>query len=180
MTHDPGGKSKPHWDIFSKVTAGFGGPDDCYRYWLEEIWEPRKPLVMFQLMNPSVAGLEFSDPTLQKTGAFARRWGYGGQLIGNDHAYRATDNTRLAEATDPVGTQNDHHLIRMAYKAEIIVLAQGSPKLGQFWPRSDRVIELFKSHGQGSKLRYLKRSETTGRAWHPLYLAYAERLKVWE
>lgn len=43
-------------------------------------------LVVFLLMNPSVAGVEHADPTLIKTGKYARAWGYGGQLVGNVHA----------------------------------------------------------------------------------------------
>ena len=82
MTHDPGGRRKPRWPPDSVVTAEFS---DCerYRYCLSEVWETGRPLVMFLMMNPSVAGPEHADPTLIKTGKYARAWGYGGQLVGN-------------------------------------------------------------------------------------------------
>jgi len=90
--HDAGGKARPAWPADSTVTALFS---ECqqYRYQLSEVWDKNTPLVLWLLMNPSVACTEFSDPTLRKTGKFARSWGYGGQLVGNVHAYRATDKT---------------------------------------------------------------------------------------
>ena len=104
--HDPGGKSRPAWPGDSTVTARFS-PCGQYRYELAEIWDPRRPLVLWILMNPSVACLDYSDPTLRRTGNFSRAWGYGGQLIGNVHAYRATDKNRLLTVPDPVGPKND-------------------------------------------------------------------------
>lgn len=72
--HDAGGKSRPAWPADSTVTAVFS---DCqkYRYQLREIWDASKPLVLWLLMNPSVACTDYSDPTLRKTGKFARAWG---------------------------------------------------------------------------------------------------------
>lgn len=111
--HDAGGKSRPAWPPDSAVSAVFS---DCqqYRYQLREIWNPGAPLVLWLLMNPSVACVDYSDPTLRKTGTFARAWGYGGQLVGNVHAYRATDKRRLLELNDPVGPKNDRMILEMA------------------------------------------------------------------
>ena len=116
MTHDPGGRRKPRWPPDSVVTAEFS---ECerFRYSLSEVWETERPLVMFLMMNPSVAGPEHADPTLIKTGKYARAWGYGGQLVGNVHAYRVTDSGLLVEAEDPVGPKNDAALLRMARRA---------------------------------------------------------------
>ena len=126
MTHDPGGRRKPRWPPDSVVTAEFS---DCerFRYSLSEVWETGRPLVMFLMMNPSVAGPEHADPTLIKTGKYARAWGYGGQLVGNVHAYRVTDSGLLVEAEDPVGPKNDAVLLRMARRAAVVVLAFGLP-----------------------------------------------------
>ena len=65
--HDAGGKVRPSWPADSVVTAVFS---ECqwYRYQLREIWDPAKPLVLWILMNPSVACTDYSDPTLRKTG----------------------------------------------------------------------------------------------------------------
>jgi hypothetical protein len=107
MAHIVGGKSRIEWPPGSSVDALFGGPDDCYRYALMHIWNPFLPLILWVMMNPSTADLQFSDNTLFKTYKFSRKWGFGGQLIGNIYAYRATDQNRLLECADPIGPDND-------------------------------------------------------------------------
>ena len=58
---------------------------------------------------------------------FARAWGYGGQLVGNVHACRATDKKRLLEVDDPIGPDNDKAILRLAGQAQKIVLSYGQP-----------------------------------------------------
>ena len=165
IAHDPGGKSKPRWPAGSIVRARFS---ECglYRYELSEIWDWRLPLVMFQMMNPSVASVEYSDPTLRRTGEFARAWGYGGQLIGNMHAYRATDSKRLLACADPIGPENDEAIRRMAARALIVVLAFGLPPK-PLRPRAREVIRMLAD--MGASLKYLRLSKD-GTPQHPLYL----------
>jgi len=95
IKHDAGGKSRPAWPTDSKITAVFSQCQQ-YRYQLREIWDESKPLVMWLLMNPSVACIDYADPTLIRTRKFARSWGCGGQLVANVHAYRATDKGAVA------------------------------------------------------------------------------------
>ena len=163
-THDPGGKVRPAWPADSRITAAFS---DCqqYRYQLREIWDPTRPLVLWLLMNPSVACLDNSDPTLRKTGKYARAWGYGGQLVGNVHAYRATDKTRLLEVTDPIGPENDRMILEMAAEARTIVLAYGQPPKARR-PRGPQLTRLLSTHPGLSHLRLAK----NGTPVHPLYL----------
>lgn len=162
--HDPGGKVCPPWPEDSRVTAVFS-PCRRYRYQLREIWEPSKPLVLWVLMNPSVACIDFSDPTLRKTGKFSRSWNFGGQLVANVHAYRATDKNRLLKIKDPVGPDNDRLILEMAAEADTIVLAYGQPPKA-LRPRSKEVVELLRDH---PRLCYLRRAKD-GTPVHPLYL----------
>jgi hypothetical protein len=163
--HDPGGRSKPKWPADSKVTATWS-PCKRYRYTLSEIWNPDLPVIMWLLMNPSVASLEHADPTLIRTGQFARAWGYGGQLVGNVHSYRATDKQRLLEIDDPVGPGNDAALVRMAKRAGIVMLAYGQPPK-PLRPRSLEVVTML--HKAGADLHHLRLSKD-GSPYHPLYL----------
>ena len=162
--HDPGGKSRPKWSLDSVVKAKFS---DCnrYRYELSEIWDLSKPMAFWVLMNPSVANLEHSDPTLIKTSKYSRYWGYGGQLIGNVHAYRATDSNEMLLVDDPVGPANDEALLNMAKRAGIIVLAYGRPpkKL------SERGAYVAKLLANSYDLHCLKLN-LDGSPSHPLYL----------
>lgn len=163
-SHDPGGKSRPAWPADSCVTAVFS---ECqqYRYQLREVWDPSRPLVLWLLMNPSVACLDYSDPTLRKTGKFSRTWGYGGQLVGNVHAYRATDKNRLLEVDDPIGPDNDRLILEMATEVQTIVLAYGQPPKA-LRPRGEAVVALLRNHPGLSYLRLAK----DGTPVHPLYL----------
>ena len=163
--HDPGGKSKPRWPVDSVVTARFS---DCnrYRYTLEETWDAELPAVMWLLMNPSVAGLDHADPTLRRTGEFSRRWGYGGQLVGNVHAYRVTAQRRLLEIDDPAGPENDEALVSMAKQAGVVMLAFGQPPK-PLRPRSTAVVALLRT--TGAKLFALRLAKD-GSPYHPLYL----------
>lgn len=73
VQHDAGGKARPAWPKDSTVSAVFS---DCqrYRYQLREVWDPGRPMVLWLLMNPSVACLNHADPTLRKP-AISRGFG---------------------------------------------------------------------------------------------------------
>lgn len=163
--HDPGGKSHLDWPSDSIVKASFSDGAEKYRYELSEIWDQSKPLVLWILMNPSVACLDYADPTLRKTGTFARTWGYGGQLIGNVHAYRATNKKRLLEVDDPVGPENDTAILHMAAEAETVVLAYGQPPKA-LRSRGAEVVALLRHHPGLCHLRLAQ----DGTPVHPLYL----------
>jgi hypothetical protein len=162
--HDAGGKVRPAWPTDSAVTAVFS---DCqkYRYQLREIWDASQPLVLWLLMNPSVACTDYSDPTLRRTGTFARAWGYGGQLVGNVHAYRATDKNRLLEVADPVGPKNNQMILEMAGHAKTVVLAYGQPPKS-LRARGQELESLLRNH---PGLCHLRLSQD-GTPVHPLYL----------
>jgi hypothetical protein len=165
IKHDADGKSRPAWPVGSKVSADFSECDQ-YRYELSEVWDQSKPLVLWILMNPSVACVDYADPTLIKTGKFARAWGCGGQLVGNVHAYRTTDKNKLLEVDDPVGPENDDAILRMAGLAKTVVLAYGQPPKG-LKSRGQHVAEML---GQHPALSYLKLAKDRISPWHPLYL----------
>ena len=166
MTHDPGGKSKLAWPAESKICATFKGPNDCYRPTLEEIWDATKPLVMWLLMNPSVASAQYADPTLKRTGNFTRAWGFGGQLVGNVHDYRVTDSKLLSEVEAPSSRWNDDALIHMSERAKFVVLAYGLPPK-PLRARSEQVVQRLAL--RGCDLRYLAVT-AGGTPRHPLYL----------
>ncbi|MBX9594697.1 MAG: DUF1643 domain-containing protein, partial [Roseomonas sp.] len=147
--------------------AVFGGPGDCYRYLLGREWDAAKPTVLFDMMNPSTARADVDDATIAKVTKFARRWDFGRLLIGNVHAYRCTDQARLAETPDPVGPENDAHLLAMAAEAKLIIMAYGTPKIAALRARGPAVARMLEAAGH--RLHALRVS-TAGVPWHPLYL----------
>ena len=53
--------------------------------------------------------------------------GYGGIYVGNTFALRVTKQKHLIGISDPVGPDNDDHLIDMARQAAIVIFAYGIP-----------------------------------------------------
>lgn len=99
---------------------------DCglYRYRLERKFGDGLTM-MFVMVNPSTADASTDDQTIRKCVGFASRAGYGRILVGNKLAFRATDVKRLREVKDPIGPENDLHLLAMMSQADRLVVAWG-------------------------------------------------------
>jgi hypothetical protein len=143
--------------------AAILSPCGTYRYTLERWWDrTRKPLV-FVLLNPSTADAETDDPTLRRGVGFAKREGAGGLVFVNLFALRSTDPAALRSHADPVGPENDHHLLDQVKRVGRAVLAWGVD--GVLLDRDAHVIRLL----QGHELLCLGRTKH-GHPRHPLYL----------
>jgi hypothetical protein len=149
-----------------KGTALFAGARKQYRYRLTRLWDSTRPTILFVMMNPSVADSHQDDRTVRRAIAFAKSWNYGQLLVGNVFAYRCTDQKRLLGTRDPVGKENDRHLLEMAELAEMIVFAYGRPH-ATLRSRGLQVAEDFRAAGY--KLHTLRLSKD-GTPVHPLYL----------
>jgi hypothetical protein len=175
--HDPGGKVRLALRVGVKGKAIFGGPGDCYRYRLSRTWDEQKPHAMFVMMNPSTADPLVDDPTVAKCGRFARAWGYGGIYVGNTFAYRATDKKHLRLVADPIGPDNDKHLVAMAKASHIVVFAYGQPGHRSLAPRGQMVASLLMKKA-GITPHILKLSKG-GIPTHPLYLLESLEPVAW-
>lgn len=102
-----------------------------YRYALFRIWDPDKPLMMFVGLNPSTADAYVDDKTTTRCIGFARDCGYGGLILANLYAWRATKPRKLLEASDPVGAKNDAWLRQLRQHAGVVIAAWGA------WPGPD-------------------------------------------
>jgi hypothetical protein len=140
--HDPGGKVSIPLPDHVRGTGILGGITKEYRYRLGRTWE-LGPCVMFVMMNPSTADPLADNPTVAKCRRFATKWGYGSMYVGNTFAYRAADQARLAEVNDPIGPENDNHLLAMARESELVVFAYGQPKHRRLKDRGIAVARLL-------------------------------------
>lgn len=131
-----------------------------YRYALRRTWDGTKPRVLFVGLNPSTADGVEDDPTLSRCIGYAKRWDYGGVLIGNLFALRSTDPSGLYKTDEPVGTENDHWLEALQSEAKLVVCAWGS--MGGYMRRDEEVLQFLKEPHCLVTLR-------DGRAGHPLY-----------
>lgn len=168
MSHDVGCQRIFKVDMFTRGFATFGGANQEYRYTLEREWGTAFGTVMFVMMNPSVADVNVDDATVAKCRRYAEAWGFDRLMVGNTFAYRATDQKRLLEVKDPVGPENDRHLLDMAARADRIVFAYGIPHESLRY-RGPEVVKLFENAGHAERIYALKLC-ADGTPSHPLYL----------
>ena len=131
-----------------------------YRYALWRTWDASLPRVMFIGLNPSTADERNDDPTLVRCMNFARDWGYGGVIMANLFAWRATDPAELKRVGEPVGRANNRWLRRLAQEAGLVVAAWGND--GTYLDRGAQVVAML------GPLQCLKQNRS-GQPAHPLY-----------
>ena len=131
-----------------------------YRYELRRIWDETASLVLFICLNPSTADEETEDNTSRICINYARRWGYGGLLVGNLFAYRSTDKNVIYRITDPVGPENDDWLQKLRSEASLVVCAWGDA--GGYKARDKQVLSFLNNPYCLVRLK-------SGRPGHPLY-----------
>jgi hypothetical protein len=61
-----------------------------YRYSLTRIWNDKKKPIIFIGLNPSTADENNDDPTIRKCVHYSYQWGFGGLIMVNLFAFRAT------------------------------------------------------------------------------------------
>ena len=137
-------------------------PDRVHRYALWRTWDKLKGITMFIGLNPSTADEVKNDPTVSRCINYAKRWDYGGMIMSNIFAYRATDPKVMKNAEEPVGPENNQWLLKLAKEANLIVAVWGNH--GEFMARGKAVISLF----GGIELHCLAINKT-GHPKHPLY-----------
>ena len=128
----------------TRMTDTIFSPCRTYRYALWREWIGGDGYVMFIGLNPSTADETQDDPTIRRCIAFAKAWGYGGLSMTNLFAFRATDPKKMKAVADPIGPENDAHLLRLARDAGVIVAAWGAN--GTHRGRDADVRELLKDH----------------------------------
>jgi hypothetical protein len=143
---------------------------DCkqYRYSLERIWDESKPKVLFIMLNPSKADADIDDRTINKCIKFAKSWEFGGLIVGNLFAYRATDKYELLKIEDPIGAKNQKHLDEMISKSESVICAWGNidilRKVGK------KLKPSYEPFNNNSEKFYFIELSIYGIPKHPLYL----------
>lgn len=166
VQHDAGGKTRIRIPAGWVVDAAFAGENDCYRLALKHIWNPKLPMALICMMNPSMADLNCLDPTVYKTSRIFKRLGFGGQFIANACAYRATDKMRLLTVSDPVGPCNIDAILGMAARSSLVVIAHGRLPRG-LQRHADAMCSALRASGH--KLHVLALTQD-GTPKHPLYL----------
>ena len=150
---------------------------DCekYRYALTRIWDPEGRRVTFVMLNPSTATEVQNDPTVERCERRARTLGFGAFQVTNIFAWRDTDPFKMRKATDPVGPENDRHILMASDWADQTICAWGTH--GAHLERGRAVHELLGADGR--ELYHLGLAKA-GEPKHPLYLPYAQQPILWD
>lgn len=148
--------------LFGRRKAVFS---DCerYRYWLE-IRVAKGPLCNFLMLNPSTADENRDDPTVAKCRRFAKRWGYGGIVVTNLFALRATDPREMLAAAEPIGLENDRYISDAARYCDMVICAWS--QYGNHLGRADHVYRMILECRNCTPSALKVAAEP----WHPLYL----------
>jgi len=125
---------------FIKKRAIFS-PCQTYRYSLTRIWNDNKRLILFIGLNPSTADETSDDPTIRKCMHYAYQWGFGGLIMVNLFAFRATLPNDLKKSKFPVGKNNNQFIINAILESEMAVVAWGND--GQLYGRDKEVLEFI-------------------------------------
>lgn len=115
---------------------------------------------MFVGLNPSTADETFDDPTLTRCINFAKSWGYGGVCMANLFAFRATEPADMKASDDPIGSENNEWLQKLAKDAALVIAAWGND--GSYLERSEQVKAFLPD-------LYCLKVNKSGEPAHPLY-----------
>ncbi|MCP9909664.1 DUF1643 domain-containing protein [Cyanobium sp. BA20m-p-22] len=146
-------------------TAAFS-PCGHYRWWLERVWQPAAPRLLFIGLNPSRADGQRDDPTLRRLVGFGRRWGFGSLEVLNLFARISPSPPVLRRAADPVGAEADVWLQQRLVAHPQATLWLGWGNQGAWRGRDRAVLALL----QGRDLWALGLT-AAGQPRHPLYVA---------
>lgn len=156
--------------MISDAVISEGG---LFRYQLARKWDLARPLLGFVMLNPSTADAERDDPTVRKCMGFAERLGFGGILITNLFAWRATDPADLRKNNYPIGPENNWHIATAARECGALVCAWGANARGL--TRVDDVLGIIEVMGV---VPMVLRTLPGNVPAHPLMLPYSCSLTV--
>jgi len=113
-----------------------------WRQWRQSILDDIK-CCMFICLNPSTADETNDDPTMRRCMGFAKKWGMDAMIVTNIFAFRSTDPKKMLAHPDPVGPDNDYHIIASAIGAQFVIAAWGNHGLHR--RRYAQVLDILNS-----------------------------------
>jgi len=160
-------KNRNQLSLLPEVGSAVFSNCGTYRYILRRIWDENRPPLVFVMLNPSTADGFDDDPTMRRCIGFAQRENAGGMVVVNLFAFRSPYPEDLKTTSDPVGPENDQHLLDVFTQAKAqgstVICAWGQP--GKYLKRKQEVVALLRQ----ANLQAYQLGE--GVQKHPLYLA---------
>lgn len=153
---------------------------DCgtYRYRLERETALVGKTAAIIMVNPSTADHIENDQTVRKCIGFAQRHGIARIIIGNLFAFRSADIKDLRRAQDPIGPDNDDHLLQILRDADLHIVAWGAiAKLPEALRKRWHFV-VRAADRQGVALHCIGLNDD-GHPKHPLTTGYEIPLTTW-
>lgn len=151
-------------------------PCGTYRWLIWQTWS-LDPFLGMNLLNPSTASHLNDDPTwdrCRRRAMASRMPRYGGLLLWNSFAYRATDPADMKGAADPVGTLNDQFIDAALDAVDRVIVGWGTH--GGHLGRDEQVKARMRAKGLTP---YRLTLTKCGHPGHPLYLKEALQPVLW-
>jgi hypothetical protein len=95
------------------------------RYYLKREWDNSKGLLLYLMLNPSVADEKRDDPTIRRLISFTKKFNYGGFLVGNIFT-EITPNPKEIDRSKGISDKNFKELFKLINKVDQIIYAWGS------------------------------------------------------
>ncbi len=95
------------------------------RYFLKRKWNNSKGLLLYIMLNPSLADEKKDDPTIRRLINFTKKFDYGGFLVGNIFTI-ITPNPKELDKSKGMSDKNFEEIIKLVNKVDQIVYAWGS------------------------------------------------------
>ena len=152
-------------------------PCGAYRWLLWQTWS-LDPFMGMNLLNPSKASHMVDDPTwdrCRRRAMVSRSPQYGGILLWNLFAYRATDPADMKDASDPIGSLNDQFIDAALSASDRVIAGWGAH--GGFLGRDEQVKARMRAKGVVPHCLTLTKG---GHPGHPLYLKEALQPTPWD
>lgn len=152
---------------------------DCgrYRFLLWRVWAPALPPLGVVMLNPSTADASVNDPTITRVIKRAAKAHYGGIIVGNLYAWRATEPRRMFEdAANPVGNGNDAHLAMIGKLCPTVLCAWGTKGERS---RATLVMEMLRNMTPPKPTLVHLGLTKDGHPKHPLYIPSDRRMEHW-
>ena len=117
--------------------------DRTYRYILHhdcgDLFTQKRRRIVWIGLNPSTADELALDPTLEVVRRYSKKWQLSEIVMLNLFAFRATDPREMKKVADPVGPDNDKHLLAETQAAQRVIACWGDH--GVFMDRDKQVCK---------------------------------------
>lgn len=153
-------------------------PCGTFRYRLDRIVGPGRKALWIGV-NPSTADAEIDDQSIRKLYGFGNVLGIGHWIVANKFAFRSTDVSMLSVILDPIGPDNDKHLMHAMAEADVVIAGWGNLSKLPAGLRQ-RYLDICLMADLLNITLWCWGTNEGGDPRHPLMLPYTTRLVPWQ